>query len=110
MVKQGDIIKINLSPTVGHEQKGYRPAVVVSNDFVITKTNLVYVVPITNTKRNFPLHIDLDERTETRGFVLCEQAKAVDLGARGFTYVEPLPKDLLERILNCVIACIQQST
>jgi len=63
MVKQGDIIKIDLSPTVGHEQSGYRPAVVVSNNFVISKTNVVYVAPITKTKRDFPLHIALDSRT-----------------------------------------------
>lgn len=29
MVKQGDIIKINFNPQKGHEQSGYRPAVVV---------------------------------------------------------------------------------
>ena len=33
MVKQGDIIKINFNPQAGHEQAGYRPAVVVSNNF-----------------------------------------------------------------------------
>ena len=32
MVKQGTIIKINFNPQSGHEQAGYRPAVVISND------------------------------------------------------------------------------
>ena len=47
MVKQGDIIKVDMSPTVGHEQSRFRPAVVVSNDFAISKTNVVYVAPNT---------------------------------------------------------------
>jgi len=105
MVKQGDIIKLNLSPTTGREQSGYRPAVIVSNDFVMTKTNMVYVAPITNTIRNFPLHVKLDSRTKSTGEILCEQVKAVDLSARQYTLVERLPTDILEEVLTCIIGC-----
>jgi mRNA interferase MazF len=105
MVRQGDIIKLDLSPTIGHEQSGYRPVVVVSNDFAISKTNVVYVAPITNAIRRFPLHVALDDRTKTTGEILCEQVKAVDLNARQFTIVEHLPADLLEKVLTCIIAC-----
>jgi mRNA interferase MazF len=105
MVKQGDIIKLDLSPMAGHEQRGYRPVVVVSNDFAIAKTNVVYVAPVTNAARRFPLHVALDDRTKTRGEILCEQVKAVDLNARQFTLVEHLPRDVLEKVLTCVISC-----
>ena len=105
MVKQGDIIKFDLSPTAGHEQSGYRPAVVVSNDFTITKTNVIYIAPITNSIRNFPLHVALDDRTRTTGEILCEHVKAVDLSARQFTVIEQIPGDILEKIINCIIAC-----
>jgi len=105
MVRQGDIIKVDFSPTAGHEQSGYRPAVVVSNDFAISKTNVVYVAPITSSKRRFPLHVELDNRTGTKGEILCEQVKAVDLNARQFSLVERLPDDLLEKVLTCVISC-----
>ena len=105
MVRQGDIIKLDFSPTVGHEQHGYRPGVVVSNDFVLTKTNMVYVAPITNTVRKTPLHVSLDDRTKTTGIVLCEQVKAVDPYARQFTLVERLPDDILEEVLARVIGC-----
>ena len=105
MVKQGDIIKLDFSPTVGHEQYGNRPAVVVSNDFAISKTNLVYVAPITNAVRHFPLHVKLDDRTKTKGEILCEQVRAVDLNSRQFSLVEHLPDDILERVLTCIIGC-----
>lgn len=105
MVKQGDIIKLGFSPTVGHEQSGYRPAVVVSNDFAISKTNIVYIAPITNTARCFPLHVKLDDRTKTTGEILCEQVKAVDLSSRSFTLIEHLPDDILEHVLTCIIGC-----
>jgi mRNA interferase MazF len=105
MVKQGEIIKVDLSPTVGHEQSGYRPVVVVSNDFVLAQTNIVYVAPITNTIRKFPLHVELDNRTRTTGVILCEQVKAVDLNARKFTSLEQLPKDILAKVLDRITAC-----
>jgi mRNA interferase MazF len=105
MVKQGDIIKLDLSPTIGHEQSGYRPAVVISNDFVLSRTNMVYIAPITNSIRHFPLHVVLDDRTKTTGEILCEQVKAVDLNARQSTLVEHLPDDILEKVLTRVISC-----
>jgi mRNA interferase MazF len=107
MVRQGDIVKLDFSPTLGHEQRGYRPGVVVSNDYVINKTNIVYIAPITNRNREFPLHVSLDERTRTTGVIICEQVKAVDLSVRQFVYVESLPDDILEEVLSCVIGCYE---
>ncbi len=57
---QGDIIFLGFDPRAGHEQKGRRPAVVVSNNVFNQFTRLAMVCPITNTKRSFPLHIPLD--------------------------------------------------
>jgi len=105
MVKQGDIIKIDFSPTIGHEQGGYRPAVVVSNNFAISKINMIYVASISNTIQQFPLHVALDNRTKTTGEILCEQVRAVDLNARQYTFVEHLPGDILEKVLTCIISC-----
>ncbi len=107
MVKQGDIIKVNFNPQAGHEQAGYRPAVVVSNNFFNKKTNLVIVCPITNTDNKFPLHIPLDERTETTGIILCEHIKSLDLKARQYKIVEKLPEDLLEEVINIIFAEIE---
>ena len=76
MVKQGAIIKVDFNPQAGHEQAGYRPALVISNDFFNQKANLTIVCPITNTSNRFPLHLPLDSRTVPTGVDLCEHAKA----------------------------------
>ena len=107
MVKQGDIIKLNFNPQAGHEQFGYRPAVVLSNNFFNQKTNLTIVCPITNTNNKFPLHIPLDERTQTTGVILCEHIKALDLTSRQYKIIEKLPKDLLELAVNIVFSEIE---
>lgn len=107
MVRQGDIIKLNFTPQAGHEQAGYRPALVVSNDFFNEKTNMVIVCPITHTNKAFPLHISLDNRTKTDGVILCEQVKSLDIGARSYKVVEQLPKDLLSKVIEVVFAEIE---
>jgi len=67
---------------------------------------VVYIAPISNAIRQFPLHVALDHRTKTTGEILCEQVKAVDLNNRQFTLIESLPGDILERVLTCIISCI----
>jgi mRNA interferase MazF len=108
MVKQGDIIKINFNPQIGREQAGYRPALVISNNFFRDKTNLTIVCPITNTIRPFPLHVALDERTKTTGVVMCEQLKAVDLAERPHSVVETIPDDLLNEAIEIVFSEIEK--
>lgn len=108
MVKQGTIIKINFNPQAGHEQAGYRPAVVISNNVFNEKAKLSIVCPVTNTDNHFPLHIPLDKRTKTTGVILCEYIKALDLNSKTFQIVEELPKDILEKIINVVYSEIEQ--
>ena len=110
MVSQGDIIKVSFNPQKGHEQAGFRPAVVVSNDFFNQKTNLAIVCPITNTNNRFPLHIPLDYRVKTTGVVLCEHIKSLDLNARSYSVIERMPDDLLKIIIDIIFAEIEQIT
>ena len=104
MVKQGTIIKVNLNPRAGHEQAGYRPAVVVSNDTFNAKTSMVIVCPITNTMNHFPLHVPLDERTKTTGCILCEHIRALDIEASTYRVIEQLPDDILQQVVNIIFA------
>ena len=107
MVKQGDIIKINFNPQIGHEQAGYRPAVIVSNDTFNRVTNLVLVCPITNSIDKFPLHIKLDNRTATTGIILCEHLKSLDINTRSYKIIEKLPEDILERVVDIIFSEIE---
>jgi len=110
MVKQGDIIKINLNPTLGHEQSGYRPAVVVSCNTFNDVCSMTILCPITNTDNQFPLHIPL-ENYSTTGFILCEQIKAVDIEARHYKVLERLRDGDLNKLISYIksIFDIEQS-
>ena len=99
---QGDIIFMDFNPTRGHEQSGKRPALIVSINDYQRIMGMAIVCPITNNTKYFPTHLLLDNRTKTTGSILCEHIKAVDLETRNAQFVEKLPNDLLEEVLDIV--------
>ena len=109
MVRQGSIIKICFDPVIGSEQAGYRPAVVVSNDFLLSKTNIITICPITTKQGKTALNVMLDNRTATQGVVLCAHNKAVDIKKRPYIIVEQLPQDKLQEVVNTIISMIEPS-
>jgi len=100
--KQGDIIIMDFNPQKGFEQQGRRPAVIVSNNFFNKLSSLALVCPISNTTSDFPLNVGLDERTKTKGSILCQHIKSLDLKKRNTSFVEKAPKDILEETLHII--------
>ncbi|MDM8533810.1 type II toxin-antitoxin system PemK/MazF family toxin [Clostridiaceae bacterium HSG29] len=86
-VKQGDIYWVSLNPTKGHEQQGRRSVLVVSNDIINSKLVLALIVPITTTNCNIPLHVLIPNEYSTKGYIKCEEIRAVDLTHRNAEYV-----------------------
>lgn len=106
-LEQGDIIFLEFDPQAGHEQKGKRPALVVSNQTFNRFTKLAMVCPITNTNKKYPLHVELDDRTITTGVIMCEQVKSLDIYARNFSFFEKLPDDLMEEVTDILLGFIE---
>ena len=94
MFKKGDIVKADLNPTKGHEQGNYRPLLVMNS--VPLPGGVSIVLPITSNPKSYPLEVELDERTKTKGVVLCFQIRTVDLNARGASLIERAPDDIVE--------------
>jgi len=103
---QGDIIKINLNPKQGHEQQGYRPYICLSNKIISDMANIAIFAPISNTKRNYPLYIKLED-TKTTGSVLLDQIVTIDYNARNFEFVESVSKHMIEELLSKVVLVFQ---
>ena len=101
--KQGDIIKLDFSPTKGHEQRGRRPALVVSNNtYNKYGRGIAIVCPITNTNRGIGIQINLDDRNITTGVVMTDQIKALDLNERNPEYIEEVPLEILIEVCDII--------
>ena len=96
----GDIILIDFVPQSGNEIQKRRPALVISCTSFNKVTKFAVVCPITSTQNDFPLHVSLDKRTTTHGDILTEQLKSLDYNAREWSFLEKVPNDILERVVD----------
>jgi len=106
MPAKGDLIALTFDPRAGHEQKGRRPALVISNDLFNRRTGLAIVCPITNTQRKLPFHVALPANGPVSGFVMVEQVKAVDFRARWAKLLGKTPGPVLNEVLSILDACV----
>lgn len=84
--KRGDIIWMSFDPTLGHEQRGQRPAVVLSNTKYNKVTGLAIVCPITNKTKGFVGEIPLPVGMNTKGVILSNHVRGVDWTRRNVRF------------------------
>ena len=100
--KRGDIVYLNFNPTKGHEQSGFRPALVLSSDVFNNFTKMVIVCPITTNTKEFPTHYLLKDTKKVSGSVLCEHLRSIDYESRDLKYVEKCSEDDYDNIINLI--------
>ena len=106
ITRQRDIIALTFDPQSGHEQKGRRPAFVVSKDLFNRSTGMAIVCPVTNTKRDYPFHVPIPKTSKLTGFVMVEQVKSVDFRSPRAKCIEHGKDELLSEVLSILDACI----
>ncbi len=104
--RKGELIALTFDPQSGHEQRGRRPALVVSNDLFNKHTGLCLACPITNTRRNYPFHVAVHPGAGVTGYVMVEQVKSIDFRSRKATRLGTAPVAMLEEVLSILDACI----
>ena len=81
-VKRGDIWLVNLDPTIGHEIKKSRPAIIIQNDLGNKYSPITIVAPITsqNVEKVYPIDVLLRRilGLEKDSKVLLNQIRAID--------------------------------
>ena len=106
--RQGDVIFLDFNPIKGHEQSGFRPAVVVSNNVFNQNTKMVMVCPITSNDKEFPTHYFLEDTLKIKGSVLCEHIRSIDYEIRNLKFVEKLSDNDFVSIITLLNACIEE--
>jgi len=104
--RKGDFISVTFDPQSGHEQKGRRPALVVSNTLFNEQTGLAIVCPLTTTHRGYPFHVAVIRNPDVKGFVMVDQVKSIDYRARQAKSAGKASDELLDEVLSILDACI----
>ncbi len=102
-MKRGEIYLVSLDPTVGHEQQGTRPVLVVSPTPFNRVTKMPVVVPITmggDFARTKGFAVSLSGAgTETTGVIRCDQPRTLDLVSRRARKLESIPETIMDEVL-----------
>jgi mRNA interferase MazF len=94
----GDLVWIDLNPTLGHEQSGHRPALVLTAKSYNTVAGLCVVCPITSRVRGYPFEVALPQGAALSGVVLADQPRSVSWQKRHARYAGRAPAALLDDV------------
>lgn len=106
---RGDVVSVPLDPATGHEQRGTRPALVLTTkDF--NKLGDVLVAPITQAG-DFSRHAGfavslMGTGCTTQGVALINKVRMLDLAARKARRVERAPQAVIDEALGRLMALL----
>ena len=107
---RGDIVSVSLDPTLGREQQGTRPALVLTTS-LFNKLGDTLVAPITqggNFSRYAGFAINLGgTHCKTQGVILINKIRMLDLAARKARKIERVPAEIIDEALARLGAMIE---
>lgn len=96
---RGDLVKMAFSPQSGHEQAGWRPALVVSPAAYNEASSLALFCPITSRARGYPFEVPLPPGAAVSGVVLADQIRSLDWRARRARFIAAAPRHVVDDVL-----------
>ncbi len=98
--ERGDIVWLDLDPQSGHEQKGRRPAIVLSPKIYNSKSGLALFCPITNQIKDYPFEVQLPSNLPVSGVIISDQVKSLDWKIRNAEFIVKAPRNVLNETLS----------
>lgn len=97
--KRGDIVWLEFSPQIGHEQSGFRPALIISGEIYNRKTGLCLAIPITSKIKGYPFEVNLKTK-KVEGVILSDQIKSLDFKLRKIKSCDKIDDKTFEIVIN----------
>jgi mRNA interferase MazF len=98
----GDFVWLTFDPQAGHEQRGRRPALVLSPKVYNTKAGLALACPIASHVKGYPFESPIPAGLSVSGAVLCDHIKSLDWKERRAALAgrasDDLVRDVRERL------------
>src|SRR5215475_15093662 len=96
--ERGSLVWLEFSPQAGSEQRGRRPAIVLTTVAYHRKSRLAVVCPITSQRKGWPMEVLLPDNLPVNGVVLVDHVKSIDRDARKMEIVGQAPEAVLNEI------------
>jgi mRNA interferase MazF len=98
--QRGDLIWIDFDPQAGREQRGRRPALVLSPKQYNAKSSLALICPVTSKAKGYPFEVELPTGLEVEGVVLADQLRSLDYQGRRARFISRLPSEKCQEVLG----------
>lgn len=97
--ERGDIVWIDFNPQLGHEQKGRRPAIIISHKSYNQKVGLALFCPIKSKVKNYSFEVNI-EIDQIKGAILSDQIKSLDWTTRDIAFIGKSSKEIIESVIE----------
>ena len=94
--ERGDVVWLNFDPQTGHEQKGKRPALVLSPKEYNEKVGLALFCPITSKIKNYPFEVKVEGKIS--GVILSDQVKSLDWQNRNAQFIMNIDSKAIKEV------------
>ena len=106
--ERGDIVWLNFNPQAGHEQRGKRPALIISPKIYNEKTSLSIYLPITSKVKGYPFEVPLSSKLPIQGVVLSNQIKSLDFTVREISFICKADDNLIQIVQKNILALVEE--
>jgi mRNA interferase MazF len=104
--RKGDVVWLDFSPQAGREQRGRRPALVVSATSY-NHTGLMLACPITSKIKGYPFEVPI-AAPPIHGAVLADHVKNQDWKVRDAAFITQAPEQVLKSVQQIIAALLVQ--
>ena len=91
----GDLVWLTFDPQAGHEQRGRRPALILSPRAYNAKARLAIACPITSHEKGYPFEVPLPPGGKISGVILADHVKNLDWQARRVAFEAKAPAEVV---------------
>ncbi|MDP3965316.1 MAG: type II toxin-antitoxin system PemK/MazF family toxin [bacterium] len=92
--ERGDMVWLTFDPTIGHEQGGHRPALVVTQKIFNARHRLAFVIPISSKAKGYSDEVPFFNE-HISGALLVAHSRSIDWHARRAEYVAKIDDSAL---------------
>lgn len=105
---RGDVVWASINPTVGHEQSGRRPALVLSSQSYNRRVGLSLICPITRQSKGYPFEVNIPIGHNVVGVVLADQVRSIAWRERKAEYICSLPNETVSETIGMIDSVLSE--
>jgi mRNA interferase MazF len=104
---RGDIVWLDHDPQAGHEQRGRRPALILSPSRYNGRVGLALCCPLTTRVKHYPFEVAVPRGLAVEGVILADQVRSLDWRSRNASLLGRVPEETVQETLAKLLTLLQ---